>query len=130
MTFTENRTETYHVVTCHCAAPFAIPDDLYRAAVVNKARTIHCPSCGQGLCWTGKTAEQKKIEALERKLKWEAEESARQKRGKESAEASLRTTKGVVTKLRKRSAAGVCPCCKRTFKQLAAHMAEKHPNFP
>jgi hypothetical protein len=26
-------------------------------------------------------------------------------------------------------AAGVCPCCKRTVKQLAAHMKEKHPEF-
>lgn len=22
-----------------------------------------------------------------------------------------------------------CPCCKRTFKQLAAHMKNKHPEF-
>lgn len=26
-----------------------------------------------------------------------------------------------------RSKAGVCPCCSRTFKQLAAHMKNKHP---
>ena len=24
---------------------------------------------------------------------------------------------------------GVCPCCKRTFKQLARHMKSKHPEF-
>lgn len=27
----------------------------------------------------------------------------------------------------KRSAASACPCCKRTFRQLARHMAAKHP---
>jgi len=36
---------------------------------------------------------------------------------------------GQVTKLRNRSKAGVCPCCNRTFKQLAAHMKNKHPDF-
>jgi protein-arginine kinase activator protein McsA len=29
----------------------------------------------------------------------------------------------------KRLLAGVCPCCKRTFKQLAAHMKNKHPDY-
>ena len=28
-----------------------------------------------------------------------------------------------------RVAASVCPCCKKTFKQLAAHMKNKHPNY-
>ncbi len=32
-------------------------------------------------------------------------------------------------RLKKRVKAGVCPCCKRTFKQLAAHMQQKHPDF-
>lgn len=30
-------------------------------------------------------------------------------------------------RLHERVAAGVCPCCHRTFKQLAAHMKAKHP---
>lgn len=29
----------------------------------------------------------------------------------------------------RRSAAGVCQCCNRTFLQLARHMKNKHPNF-
>lgn len=32
-------------------------------------------------------------------------------------------------KLKRRVKAGVCPCCKRTFKQLVAHMKHKHPDF-
>jgi HAMP domain-containing protein len=31
--------------------------------------------------------------------------------------------------LRQRLKAGVCPCCHRTFQQLARHMAGKHPGF-
>jgi len=31
--------------------------------------------------------------------------------------------------LQKRSAAGTCQCCHRTFSQLARHMKTKHPEF-
>jgi hypothetical protein len=37
--------------------------------------------------------------------------------------------KGHATRITKRAKAGVCPCCNRTFKQLAQHMANKHPQF-
>lgn len=37
--------------------------------------------------------------------------------------------KGHATRITKRAKAGVCPCCNRTFKQLAAHMANQHPEF-
>jgi len=37
--------------------------------------------------------------------------------------------KGHATRITKRAKAGVCPCCNRTFQQLAAHMANKHPQF-
>ena len=41
----------------------------------------------------------------------------------------LRAEKGAKTKLKKRIAAGVCPCCNRTFKQLANHMKNQHPEY-
>lgn len=31
-------------------------------------------------------------------------------------------------RLRRRTAAGVCPCCNRSFVQLARHMKTKHPD--
>ena len=37
--------------------------------------------------------------------------------------------KGHATRITKRAKAGVCPCCNRTFKQLARHMASQHPTF-
>ena len=37
--------------------------------------------------------------------------------------------KGQITKFKKRAAAGVCPCCHRTFENLHHHMATKHPDF-
>lgn len=47
----------------------------------------------------------------------------------EATERVLRATRGQVTKLRKRVANGVCPCCNRTFANLARHMAGQHPDF-
>jgi hypothetical protein len=41
-------------------------------------------------------------------------------------------TRGHVTRKKKqlaRVSAGVCPCCNRTFQNLARHMAGKHPDF-
>jgi hypothetical protein len=33
-------------------------------------------------------------------------------------------------RIQKRTAAGVCPCCNRTFQQLARHMKTRHPEQP
>lgn len=33
------------------------------------------------------------------------------------------------TRLRRRVKAGACPCCKRTFRQLAIHMKKQHPDW-
>jgi hypothetical protein len=39
--------------------------------------------------------------------------------------------KASATKARKRAAAGICPCCNRSFAsaQMARHIATKHPDF-
>lgn len=36
---------------------------------------------------------------------------------------------GQVTKLKKRAAAGTCPCCQRTFSNMSTHMKQQHPEF-
>lgn len=46
-----------------------------------------------------------------------------------SLENQNRVIKGHVTRLKKRSAAGVCPCCRRSFQNLRRHMEGQHPDF-
>ena len=41
----------------------------------------------------------------------------------------LKATETKTATAAKRTAAGVCTCCNRTFKQLAAHMKNKHPEM-
>jgi hypothetical protein len=38
-------------------------------------------------------------------------------------------TRGQLTKIRNRIGNGVCPCCRRTFQNLLAHMQTQHPAF-
>lgn len=128
-TFTHTVVETFHVVSCYtCGAHFGIGRDLYKRVVVDAIGHVHCPACDAKTCWQ-ESDDQKKIKELQRKLEWEAAECARQKAARDAAEASLKTTKGVVTRMKRRAVNGVCPCCKRTFKQLSAHIAAKHPGF-
>lgn len=47
----------------------------------------------------------------------------------ETASRSARAHKGHATRIKKRIAAGVCPCCNRTFQDLARHMEGQHPGF-
>lgn len=53
-----------------------------------------------------------------------AERSAR-----EAAERQAAARKGQITRLKNRAAAGVCPCCNRSFENLRRHMDNKHPGF-
>lgn len=45
------------------------------------------------------------------------------------AEARLRGTKGVVTRMRRRLVAGRCVCCSKQFKDLETHMKSRHPKW-
>ena len=60
---------------------------------------------------------------LKRKL---AEEEARKQRALVEANEQRAAREKAERKL-KRVARGACPCCKRTFVNLARHMAAKHP---
>ena len=52
-----------------------------------------------------------------------------QRERRQQADRSAAAQRGLVTKIKKRVAHGVCPCCKRTFQDLARHMAGQHPTF-
>jgi hypothetical protein len=61
--------------------------------------------------------------AYQRDMRREAEEQAKHERNRANG------YKGHATRITKRAKAGVCPCCNRTFQQLARHMQTKHPQF-
>jgi hypothetical protein len=108
-------------------------DEFYRVAkqMANNT-TFYCPN-GHGAAFSlGETEEAKmrreRDNALQRVAEWQdyakAEETKRL-----AAERSAAAARGQVTKIKKRTSAGVCPCCNRHFTQLERHMGSKHPDF-
>jgi hypothetical protein len=110
---------TLVTVECWCGMPHAIPDSLDDQARA-KGHSVYCP-LGHTWVYRGQTWQQE-IEASKRR-----EQATRDLLHAE--ERSHQATRGHLTRAKKRSAVGVCPCCNRSFQQLARHMKSKHPDF-
>lgn len=122
------------VMTCPiCGITYAIPKRLRDTAYDRGKREItwYCPN-GHDLGYNGPSEQ----ERAEQKAKREGDRAARLQARLDQTESALRAQKGRATRFkndrdreRKRVAAGVCPCCNRTFQDLARHMAGQHPDF-
>jgi hypothetical protein len=117
------------VSTCWCGMRHAVPEELRdyqkrQHANGEPQMSIYCP-LGHSHVKSGKGEAEK----LRQHLEWERERSARLAAERDQAQASARSYKGVATKARKRAAAAVCPCCKRSFVQLRRHMEAQHPDY-
>lgn len=112
-----------NVITCYsCGTPFAMGAQ-YEKDRRDDHRSFFCPN-GHSQAFMGESTE----EALKRQLKWSKDQAARLAAERDQYQASLRATKGHVTRLRNRAASGHCPFgCDRRFAGLAEHVAKKHP---
>jgi len=112
-------TESMTVTDCaQCGVVFALPTT-YVSRRRDDGLTFYCPN-GHLLSYTG--GDKKRIRDLEANLEFVRGQRDGQERRAEAALRSLSATKGVVTKLKKRAAAGICPCCNRHFDALESHM--------
>lgn len=111
------------VMRCgECGTSHAMPET-FRADKERNGGTWYCPN-GHPRRYRKseiQIAREERDEAL-RKLSAAKCETATERTLREAAEKNL-------TKAQRRTKHGVCPCCHRTFKQLAAHMKQKHPDF-
>ena len=125
MTQVQPITKTTHFVHTSCGAcgiQFAVPD-WWLQAKRNNGALFSCPN---GCSISFKETETARLQrTLERERNWHRSTAADLKHER----ASKRALKGQVTKLKKRVAHGVCPCCTRHFTNLERHMATKHPDF-
>jgi len=64
----------------------------------------------------------------QRVAEWQ-DEAKQQQELREAAERRTAAARAQVTKIKNRVGHGVCPCCNRTFENIARHMASKHPTF-
>ena len=114
---------------CVCNVTFALPqsmdEELRRTGAVS-----WCPNGHESHYTESENSRLKKERdlAIEKARVAESlrvdERLRRQREERRSAAA-----RGHLTKLKRRIAHGVCPCCARTFRDLARHVAIKHPDW-
>ena len=121
---------------CWCGIQFAVPESLndLQRRQFDEGREmvdIYCPMGHRGY-----PVGEPEYKRIERELQRERQQHDQTKailRDEKNVHGatirSLRSTKGKVTLLKRRAAAGKCPCCHTDFKDLAAHMANKHPGY-
>jgi hypothetical protein len=124
-------------ITCWCSIHFVIPKSLYnyyqrKNAKAHGSYELHCPvghTMIPAKANAATDALKRQLADKERQLQWERERATAQRARADRAEHRDRARKGVVTKLKKRIANGVCPCCHRTFTNVARHMKGQHPDW-
>jgi hypothetical protein len=117
------------ITCCNCFTHFAMDKDLNQR-LRSTGGTFYCPN-GHGQVYTESEVQrlQKQLNSTKKQLTWAEEIATRARLEAKTVKREKAAIKGQLTKTRNRIANGVCPCCHRTFKQLAAHMNNKHPDF-
>lgn len=109
---------------CRCGVVFGIEAN-HRARLIQKKGTnFYCPN-GHPQHYIGET----EADRLKRELEWARSQRDSARSALKMTENTLRVVKGHKTRLKKRIANGVCPCCNRTFENVARHMKSKHPGY-
>lgn len=116
----------YTLHTCpSCGVPFALTDG-YDDRRRDDGKTFYCPN-GHNLSYTDTL--HKRLTAAQEALARERARHEQTRADRDAIERQRRATKGQLTRVKKRVANGVCPCCNRSFADLAAHMATRHPEY-
>lgn len=117
-------TETVQMVTeacCNCGVVFAMTYAFKAEKLKRKGESFFCPN-GHDQCYLGES-DKDKAARLEREL----QVAASAKRFAESRLADEQERhKRELKRIEKRSCAGVCLECHRTFSNVARHMKTKH----
>jgi len=122
------------VQRCWCGIRFAIPEELLAQQIADQDRGVQVRATFCPLGHEGVPSGETKAQKLERQLQREraAADQVRaalndERRAHERTEARRRGQAAAKTRVMNRVAKGVCPCCSRTFQNMARHMACKHP---
>ena len=119
-------------ISCgECGGTYAI-NERYRAQKQQKGGYWTCPycKCSWGFGDQSENARLKReLEAERKRTQWAQQEARNQRSRADHAEYRERAQKAAKTRIKNRVANGVCPCCNRTFQDLAAHMKTNHPDY-
>lgn len=127
-----------------CMMWHGIPIEIETAARARKGvMSIYCPNGHSWYFTAGESSEtllrrerdrlKQQLAEKEDAIRAERERADRrvlyEREQKEAAQRQAAARKGVVTRMKSRAAAGLCPCCNRTFENLHKHMGTKHPGY-
>lgn len=122
-----------HWVNCHrCQTQYFLPLALHISAKANEGITFCCPYGHSAHYPAGPTTEDKlrqERDRLAQRIAQRDDEISRQRDRVAATERQLYAAKGRITKIKNRVGHGVCPCCTRSFSNLAKHMASQHSDF-
>lgn len=116
------RFEWHECITC--GVIFTVP-----SVVIDQHRTYggyHCCSNGHQQGWDKNGSEIERVRRERDRLKQKIAE--KDDEILEARRATVAETEKV-KRLERRAKAGTCPCCKRTFQNMAIHMRKQHPDF-
>lgn len=111
------------ITSCWCGIGMAVPQGLFNEAHRIR-KVVWCP-LGHTFSWG-----EGEVSDLKRQLKRAEDQAFAERARADGAEASLRTTKGHVTRLRKRALDGECPLCGQHLRDVARHVRRVHPGEP
>lgn len=112
---------------CACGTVFAMERELNKMCrEKGERKSFYCPN-GHGQHYTKGVEDE--LRELKDQLKREQKNTAWWKNEAEAKARSLAATKGVLTRTKNRIHNGVCPCCNRSFVNLARHMKNQHPEY-
>ena len=123
MSRTISFTETLEVTVCWCGMNSAMPAELLATARKDGTTSVYCPLGHGGTFGNSENSR------LKKRLEAEERAAATRLAQLDQERAAHAATKGQLTKARKRAANGVCPCCNRSFVDVARHVKTKHPTF-
>lgn len=120
---------TLVMMRCWCGISHAVPSELANEQERqhrdgHKQLTLYCP-----LGHTHIIAGPSEIDGVRSELTRANNGLARERAAHDQTRARLSATKGALTKTKRRVANGVCPCCHRTFVNVARHMRSQHPDY-
>lgn len=125
--------DVINVGNCYrCHAPLYLPRELYEAAKRSPAISFFCAYGHEAHYPAGETEADKlrrERDRLAQRIAERDDEIKRQREMREQTERQLAATRGVVTRIKNRVGHGVCPCCNRSFTNVARHMASEHPTW-
>ena len=112
--------KAYWQECCTCGITFGLLDS-WDDRLRESHQTFYCPN-GHSQSYRGENEAEKlrkELEEAQRHLEW-------QRNVAKNARIQQTRAQNKLKRITKRLNAGVCPHCNRTFKQLAAHMHNKH----